>query len=94
MVKQGAACWGINVAQPFTVEDVKPLLKEVQEWYHMSEQDFWGTCVLMALLYDVADFTYCEPGPKLETFELKNACQQTAYSIRSYFSVDCHLWNS
>ena len=50
MVNESAACWGIDVAQPFTVEDVKPLLKEIQEWYHMSEKDFWGTCVLMALL--------------------------------------------
>lgn len=49
MVNESAACWGIDVAQPFTVEDVKPLLKEIQEWYHMSEKDFWGKCVLMAL---------------------------------------------
>ena len=50
MVNKSAACWGIDVSQPFTVEDVKPLLKEVQEWYHMSEKDFWATCVLKALV--------------------------------------------
>ena len=51
MVNKSAACWGIDVSQPFTVEDVKPLLKEVQEWYHMSEKDFWATCVLKALAF-------------------------------------------
>ena len=31
MVNKSAVCWGVDVAQAFTVEDVKPLPKEVQE---------------------------------------------------------------
>ena len=51
MVNERAACWDIDVAQPFTVEDVKPFLNVVQEWSQMSEKDFWGTCMPMTYAF-------------------------------------------